>query len=48
MAVLKAKAIVNEQEDWETNPCECGKRNCDYRSRFFPEFSIVVLQLADS
>ena len=48
MAVMQAKAIVKEQEDWETNPCECGDRNCDYRSRFFPVFSIVVMQLADS
>jgi hypothetical protein len=48
LAMLRAKAIINEQEDWETDPCECGNRNCDYRSRLFPEFSIIVLQLADS
>ena len=48
MAVLQAKAIVKEREEWESNPCECGDRNCDYRSHYFLEFSIVVMQLADS
>jgi len=48
MASLQAQAIVDEQNDWETNPCECGNRRCDYRSSFFPEFSICVLQLANN
>ena len=46
MALLEAEAIIKEQEDWESNPCECGNRNCDYRSYLFPNFSIQVLKLA--
>jgi hypothetical protein len=46
MALLKAEAIVREQEDWDSNPCECGKRDCDYRLYLFPNFSIQVLKLA--
>lgn len=46
MAFLKAEAIVKEQEDWDANPCECGKRDCDYRLHWFPSFSIQVLKLA--
>ena len=45
-ALLEAEAIVREQEDWDSNPCECGKRDCDYRLHLFPRFSIQVLKLA--
>lgn len=46
MALLKVEAGIREQEDWEKQPCVCGKRNCDDRAYLFPNFSIQVLKLA--
>ena len=46
MALLEAEAIIKEQEDWESNPCECGNRDCGDRLYLFPNFSIQVLKLA--
>ena len=45
-ALLEAEAIIREQEDWDSSPCECGKRGCDYRLHLFPSFSIQMLKLA--
>ena len=44
---LSAKQSKEEELDWIANPCECGTRDCDYRSKFFNRWSVNKLDLVE-
>lgn len=44
---LSAKQAKEEELDWITNPCDCGERDCDYRSKFFNKWSVNKLDLIE-
>ena len=44
---LSAKQAKEEELDWIANPCECGTRDCDYRSQFFNRWSVNKLDLVE-
>ena len=44
---LSAKQAKQEEEDWIKNPCECGERNCDYRSHYFNQWSVERFDLSE-
>ena len=44
---LSARQAKEEEEDWITNPCECGDRNCYRRDHFFNEWSVNKFDLTE-
>ena len=44
---LSAEQAKEEEEDWITNPCECGDRNCERRDYFFNEWSVEKFDLTE-
>ena len=44
---LSAKQAKAEELDWIANPCECGERDCDYRSQFFEKWSVNKFDLVE-
>ena len=44
---LSAKQAKEEEQDWITNSCECGDRNCDRRDLFFNQWSVERVDLAE-
>lgn len=44
---LSVKQAKEEELDWIANPCDCGTRDCDYRSKFFNKWSVNKLDLVE-
>jgi len=44
---LSTRQAKEEEEDWITNPCECGYRNCERRDHFFNEWSVEKFDLTE-
>jgi len=44
---LSARQAKAEEEDWITNPCKCGERNCDYRDPFFTSWHVQKIDLTE-
>ena len=44
---LSARQAKEEEEDWITNPCKCGDRNCYRRDNFCNEWSVEKFDLTE-
>ena len=44
---LFTRQAIEEVDDWITNPCECGDRNCERRDYFFNEWSVEKFDLTE-
>jgi hypothetical protein len=44
---LYAKQAKEEELDWIANPCDCGERDCERRSRFFNKWSVSKIDLVE-